>query len=99
MSGLSSNEIKYLYKKGKKVYSKFFTFFFLPSEELKIAAVVSKKISKKAVIRNKIKRRIKHLSRDFLKEGSFIVIPKQDISQVKFEDLQNDFKKICDKIR
>ena len=70
--------------------------FFLPDEKLKIAVVVSKKISKKAVIRNKIKRRLRHLSRD-LKRGKFVIVVKKDISNINFEILKDDFKKIINK--
>jgi len=60
--------------------------------------VVSKKISKKAVIRNKIKRRIRHLSRENLKEGKFVIVIKKNISDVEFKKLENDFKKTISQI-
>lgn len=60
--------------------------------------MVSKKISKKAVIRNKIKRRIRHLARMFLKNGLFLIRPNCDISQIDFEILKNDFEQISVKI-
>jgi len=58
---------------------------------------VSKKISKKAVVRNKIKRRIRHLFRQNIKSGKYIVIVKNDISEIDFEKVKNDFKKIIKK--
>jgi len=60
--------------------------------------VVSKKISKKAVIRNKIKRRVRHLSRENLKKGKFVIVVKKNIADLEFEKLENDFKKIISKI-
>ena len=60
--------------------------------------MVSKKISKKAVIRNKIKRRIRHLSRENLKEGKFVIVVKKNIADLEFKKLENDFKKIVSKI-
>jgi len=59
--------------------------------------VVSKKISKKAVIRNKIKRRIRHLCRELLNNGKYVIVVKKDISNIEFEALKNDFKKIINK--
>ena len=59
--------------------------------------MVSKKISKKAVVRNKIKRRIRHLFKKNLKSGKYIVIVKNDISETDFEKIENDFKKIIKK--
>ena len=58
---------------------------------------MSKKISKKAVVRNKIKRRIRHLFKKNLKSGKYIVIVKNDISETDFEKIENDFKKIIKK--
>ena len=59
--------------------------------------MVSKKISKKAVIRNKIKRRIRYLFSKHIKSGKYIVIVKNDISETNFEKIENDFKKIIKK--
>ena len=59
--------------------------------------MVSKKISKKAVIRNKIKRRIRYLCRSLLKNGEFVIIAKKDVSKIEFGYLENDFKKIVQK--
>ena len=72
--------------------------YILPSTNLKISPVVSKKISKKAVIRNKIKRRVRSLVRMFFDKGEFVVIVKEDISSIKFIELENDIKKNFDKI-
>jgi len=60
--------------------------------------VVSKKISKKAVVRNKIKRRLRHICRENLKSGNFIIVVKRDISNEDFKKLENEFKKIICKI-
>jgi len=65
---------------------------------LQIAIVVSKKISKKAVVRNKIKRRLRYLCKELLNSGKFVIVVKKDISEIEFEKLRNDFKKIISKI-
>jgi len=72
-------------------------FFYKKSEDLRVSPVVSKKISKKAVIRNKIKRRIRHLARE-LKRGDFVIIAKRDISESNFKALENEFKNVGFKI-
>lgn len=61
---------------------------------------VSKKFSKKAVVRNKAKRRIKHLVNILIRDPSvdlnrkaLIVIPKIGIEKNKFSILKNDLKK------
>ena len=62
---------------------------------------VSKKISKKACIRNKIKRRIRHLMRIMLKEPdlnlskvAIIFIPYKNFDLVEFAKLSFEFKKV-----
>ena len=59
--------------------------------------MVSKKISKKAVVRNKIKRRVRHLFNKNIKSGKYVVIVKNDISEIDFKKIENDFKKIIKK--
>jgi ribonuclease P protein component len=65
---------------------------------------VSKKISKKAYIRNKIKRRIRHLTRLMLKEYdlnlskvAIIFIPYKNFDLVEFAKLSFEFKSILQK--
>ncbi|WP_459886354.1 ribonuclease P protein component [Caminibacter profundus] len=80
------------------MYTRYFTVYFLSSENFKVSPVVSKKISKKAVVRNKIKRRIRHLVKMNFNKGLFVIVAKMDVSEIKFEMLKNDFKKIGDQI-
>lgn len=65
---------------------------------------VSKKISKKAYIRNKIKRRIRHLTRLMLKEYdlnlskvAIIFIPYKNFDLVEFAKLSFEFKSVLQK--
>lgn len=61
---------------------------------------ISRKFSKKAVVRNKARRRIKHLINLLLQEQvvsldqkAIIVIPKIGLEKVKFSILKKDFEK------
>ena len=61
---------------------------------------ISRKFSKKAVVRNKAKRRIKHLVNTLIQDPTvdinmkaLIVIPKIGLEKAKFSILQDDFKK------
>ncbi|NRB10458.1 MAG: ribonuclease P protein component [Rickettsiaceae bacterium] len=62
---------------------------------------VSKKLSKKAVIRNKVKRRVRHVVRLLDKnpkiniaDHGFIVIPRQAFLNMNFGRIHSDFRKI-----
>lgn len=66
---------------------------------------VSRKFSKKAVIRNKVKRRIRHLVRNILRDESvktcntaFIIIPKKGFDQLSFKKINKDFRNTFIKI-
>ncbi|MDP5110268.1 MAG: ribonuclease P protein component [Rickettsiaceae bacterium] len=61
---------------------------------------ISRKFSKKAVVRNKARRRIKHLIDLLIQEHlidlsqkALIVIPKIGLEKVKFSILKKDFEK------
>ncbi|MGC0371909.1 MAG: hypothetical protein DGJ47_000610 [Rickettsiaceae bacterium] len=65
---------------------------------------VGRRYSKKATVRNKVKRRIRHIC-TLLTQGnllgrnkSFIVIPKRNFDNVEFDILMSAFKSICKKI-
>lgn len=97
-------------KHGTKRYGAYFiaiiakNFTEIPkdSEEgILLGMKVSKKFSKKAVVRNKIKRRIRHLVRLLAKDPeidthdtALIIIPKRSSETVTFQKLSNDLKKI-----
>ena len=66
--------------------------------ELKISPVVSKKISKKAVVRNKIKRRIRNIAYKVFNQGGFAIVVKKNISEYDFEKLKKEFEKLASKI-
>ena len=66
---------------------------------------VSRKFSKKAVIRNKIQRRIKNIIQNIsknkeidLNNTSFFIIPKKNSLNCNFSDLQIDMQRIIKKL-
>ncbi len=66
---------------------------FLPSNELKFAFVVSKKVGN-AVIRNKAKRRLRAIARNLdFKNGWYLFLAKPSIKDANFSDLYDDVKK------
>jgi ribonuclease P protein component len=87
-------------KKNKLYEEGFFSFRFTYVEVLEIAkasCVVSKKVEKKAVNRNKIKRRVYSVLCDILKkyQSGFIVVvyPKKNFLEYKQQDFESVFNK------
>jgi len=77
-----------------------------PSENTTFLGLkVSRKYSKKAVIRNKARRRIRHILQNLvqdpsinLKQKAFIVIPKIGLDKADFSNLKKDFKRVVRQI-
>jgi ribonuclease P protein component len=71
--------------------------FFLPANEIhKVGFTATKKIGN-AVKRNRAKRRLRALFREFspsLKDGTYIFVAKQTINEVTYQKLKNDFEKV-----
>lgn len=69
----------------------------------RIGFVVSKKISKKAVIRNKVKRRLREISRniirDFEKGFDIVVFTKPEIAKSDFSQIKNVLEALFRKIQ
>ena len=93
---------------GKKVSNKYLTIFFKnlsnkSNNYLNISFVTQKKLGN-AVIRNKIKRRLKNIMNQLLKISkinfnySYLIIAKKSIINAKFVDIKeaiiDDYKKI-----
>ncbi|MGA1846114.1 ribonuclease P protein component [Deferribacter abyssi] len=72
------------------------------STNRKVGFIVSKKISKKAVIRNKVKRRLREIFRlnkyILPNKVHLVVIAKQGVEKVNFSELEYDVKQIFQKI-
>lgn len=101
----AKKEIDLLYKKGLVFNSDYLRVFVL-NNNLKInrfTVVVSKKISSKAVIRNKIKRRLKRAL--FLVQASFskkvdilVLVTNQDVQNLKITELSDKFSFLSKKL-
>lgn len=67
--------------------------------------VVSSKISKKAVVRNLLKRRLRQILKEALKQEShavslnIAVVAKSGISAISFQELKKDVIKLFEKTR
>ena len=76
-----------IFKKGKKINEEVLLLIILKNnlKETKVGVVINKKVSKKAVIRNKIKRRIYNSIRNKLPEiekgFDFLIIVRPEIKE------------------
>ncbi|AFA50287.1 ribonuclease P protein component [Acetobacterium woodii] len=92
------NEFKQVFKVGDVFGNRVLVFYFLKNEkkENRLGIIVSKKVSKKAVVRNKVKRRIKeayrHNEDSFTKGYDIILIAKESIKDVPFSSLEKSLK-------
>ncbi|MFY9589682.1 ribonuclease P protein component [Rickettsia endosymbiont of Halotydeus destructor] len=103
-------EFELVNKRGKKLHGKYFILVIAKNfsnilhtcqNTAFLGIKVSKKLDKRAVIRNKIKRRIKHLIRLIINNPKFkltnlgmIIIPRKGFDKVDFSILTHELNKI-----
>lgn len=106
----NQKEFELINKLGKKFHEKYFILVlaknlpktFLESKyNIFLGIKVSRKLNKKAVIRNKIKRRVKHLIRLIfsgsnlkLMKRAIIIIPRKGFDEVEFSLLNHELSKL-----
>ncbi len=102
---------------GKKMFKEVFQksrqfssqYFFAKVSKLKesekntFACVISSKISKKAVVRNLLKRRINHVIRENMSQIQhglgIIIFPKKGAEELEFEKIRQDLLKLFKTIK
>lgn len=89
---LTKKDFDTYFKSGRRIHHPLFTLVYTPHEEFHGAVVVGKKVSKKAVERNKIRRRVYSALYTQYKEqnlhGVFIILTKPPIKGVSFSEIQ-----------
>ncbi|MFC1645401.1 ribonuclease P protein component [Patescibacteria group bacterium] len=94
------NDFNMIFKKGRAFHSDLFFIKTLKNElgHNRYGFVVSKKVSNKAVVRNKIKRRLREVARlsQNKPEGNLdiIIYAKPSIKNADFAKIREDFEKI-----
>jgi len=96
-------EFEAVFKGGRTIKGKsvFLRYLINGTDKTKVGFVVSKKISKLAVVRNKAKRRMRdivRLKKDGLKEGlSIVIISLPSITKLKYKEIKEDLENLLSK--
>ncbi len=96
---LKTIDVKLVSKTGKLFKSQYFDIRVVNSPLLNIAVVVSKKIDKRAVVRNRIKRKIYDSVRDLNKENSikeakyFLIVRNIEVDKLSISDIKSEILK------
>ncbi|OHA90950.1 MAG: ribonuclease P protein component [Candidatus Zambryskibacteria bacterium RIFCSPHIGHO2_01_FULL_44_22b] len=80
----------------------YFYLRFSPSDQVKLVISVSKKISKKAVVRNTVKRRVRAVMRSLvknLKPGIYMIVAKPGADKIKGKELEDEIFRLIRSIR
>lgn len=82
--------------------STYFSLQVKSSDTVRVIISVSKKVSKSAVVRNTIRRRIRPIIRELtpnLKTGTYLIVVKPNAEKIKGEELKNELIKLIRSIR
>jgi ribonuclease P protein component len=96
-------EFDFLYRKGKKLRSKYFIIIFVANDIgfNRFAFIVSTKVDKRAVVRNKLKRRMREIIKanyEKIKPNfDFIIIALPQAGKVDFNGLKEDIERFLSK--
>ena len=86
----SNKEILTTYRKGEKIRRGNLTVFFLPQKDVKVTVIVDTKLSKRAVVRNLLKRQLRAiLEQAGLPHGHLVVRAYPGLEKVQFPELKS----------
>ena len=99
---LSRTEFNQFFSMGKHIHSPSFQIVYVSRDSLHASVVVSKKIARHAVQRNKIRRRIYDILRNYRSEkslrGVFIFLVKPHILTIEYQVLKNEVRACIESI-
>lgn len=99
---LSSAEFSVYFKTGKKIHSTYATLIYTKHPHFHGSVVVGKKVDKRAVVRNKLRRRFYALLYTQLKlkqkTGVYIVILKPNIKSLNKKQQRQEIQKLIEDI-
>lgn len=97
---LTKKEFDYVFKNGKRVHSPVVQLIYLPKGDFHGAAVVGKKVHRRAVRRNRLRRQMygalyRHQKKGGY-EGTYIVIAKPALEQVAAVQVASEVTRALD---
>jgi ribonuclease P protein component len=98
------NSLRFVYQTGKSAYTQHLKVLWVPEGHTRIAVVVSKKVHKSAVVRNRIRRRLYELVRTYAKAegvlfGSVIIVVQNDtVASMSADVLREEVAGLLQKI-
>lgn len=100
-----TQDFEYIMRNGRLLKNNYYIIYTAPkmSEYYRFGLSVGKKISNKAVIRNKLKRMLKSIIDNnkniYQKDRDYIIIMKRSCLEANYQELENSFIEIMKKIR
>lgn len=101
---LKNRDFSLIIRKGKKFHTSNLSFYYIPNQNksFRIGITVSKKVSKLAVIRNKIKRQISAILNEEYNPETYldiVVIVKSNVSNLNFNEFKTNIKKFINHVK
>lgn len=97
----TSKEYSEVFNSGKKIIGIGIIIYYKPETQLKTGIIVSRKVDKRAVIRNRTKRILREVFRLHKPDlpGQYVIIAKNKILKMKYLEILSDFNQAIKKIR
>lgn len=96
-----TEQFEEILKKGKNIHSPLFSISYVKAPNKAFAVVASKKVSKKAVVRNKNKRRVRHILKTIEENcisGLYIIFIKKDLARIPHGEIKEEIVKIIGRV-
>ena len=91
---LSREEFNRFFSLGKRTHTVHTTIVYVPHPTLHASVVVSKKVSTRAVVRNKVRRRIYDIVKNYERKegvvGVFIFLTKKGVERLPYHALKEE---------